>query len=159
MTDEETTQSEKRGPTRRAFLGILVVGTVVNVSGMVLLSPTIRYQRVIVGTLRKHLSGLGFAVEEYERFAREFCGERPMKPSEKRLSLIWPVYFHTELLERSPVGNRLESYAEKIITAFLLATDWFDESRTGPPRYLGLYATDGSPVLHNPLATLRASNE
>jgi hypothetical protein len=140
-------------------LGILIAGAAVNLSAVVLLSPTLRYQRVIVATLRKHLVGLGFREQEYERFAREFCGERPMNSKEKRLSLVWPVYFHTNLLEHSPVASQLESYAEKVVTSFLLATDWFDDTRNGPPRYLGLYTSDGTPVLHNPLAKLRVSNE
>lgn len=152
-----------RGLSRRAFVRLLVAGTGVNlVAGGALdglWTDGGRQTRLTLAALRSRLAGLGFTEADFRRFARDRIRREEMDDKEYRFSFVWPVYAWTTILHNRPgLGGQIENWEEKLITQFLLSTNYFAPHRKQPPTYQGYYAPGKDPC-RNPFARLRDPNE
>lgn len=149
--------------TRRRFVRLLLLGTVVNLlaSGSLaaFFSAGGRQRSLVVAALRRHLPGLGFTDRDYQRFAaaRWASAQVVRTRGEALLAWGWPIYATTSWLERSRLAGRLERWSERVVTDFLLSTDYFDRARSGAPRYVALH-TAGFAGCGNPLAWIRSAD-
>lgn len=160
---EKPRPENKRGLSRRAFVGVLAVGTGVNlVAGGALdglWTDAGRHTRLVIAALRRHLSGLGFSETDFHRFARDRIRREPMDSREYKFSFAWPVYAWTNILqERANLGTQIENWEEKLITQFLLSTNYFEADRRQAPVYRNYYAPGKEPC-RNPFARLRNPDE
>lgn len=160
---EATLDRQRLGPSRRTFVYVLFAGAGVNLIAAGTLddywTDRGRFGRLILACLRRHLHGLGFSEPDYQRFVRDKCRRHTMDEKEYGFSFVWPVYAWTSLLDRRPeLAAQIENWEEKLITEFLLSTDFFDSARCGTPRYVAYYEAGTHPC-RNPFARLRDPHE
>lgn len=145
--------------SRRRFTQLLLVGTGVNLAAgaamEVYLLPDGRFRELVSSALLKRAGDLGFKPDDFERFLSDYCSARRPWPTEAILSYGWPIYRWTSLLERSEaIQSKLENWEERLVTQFLLSTDYFAPGRTKDPMYVALYAPGLRPC-RNPFARQR----
>jgi len=150
------------GLTRRRLTKLLLVGTGVNlVAGAAMelyLLPDGRFRELVRSALFRRVGDLGFTDEDFDRFVVEYQAIHRVEREEQLLGYAWPVYRWSPLLEQAEsMRTKLENWEERLITQFLLSTDYFAADRTGDPRYVTLYSPGLRPC-QNPFARLRSTD-
>ena len=152
----------KRKMSRRAFLISSTVGVLAVVTGVWTirsgyLNSHDRMTRTIFAVFEKRLSYLKWDKTEVMTFIKDFLAgtqkDKKYLRKIKRLSLFYPLYAHTNCLEKTSIASKIRSFEERIATKFLMSSNFFREGAddTKPVKYLSYYDPYKMPC-QNPFA-------
>jgi len=117
-----------------------------------------RVYKTIYAVFKKRLGNIKWTDEMVETFYQSFIKDRDnwgFLGKTKKFSYIYPVYAHTDLLSFTPIHPKVQSFEERIISKFLLSTDFFwngaDSSKA--LTYQGYHDPHDRPCV-NPFANL-----
>ncbi len=147
--------------SRRAFIisstvGIFAVATGVWTIKSGYLNTHDRMTKTIFAVFEKRLSYLKLDKTQVMTFIKDFITHPKNQgylPKIRRLSFFYPLYAHTNLLEKTSVASKIRSFEERIVTKFLFSTNFFREGadETKPVKYLSYYDPYKMPC-QNPFA-------
>ena len=147
--------------SRRAFIlsALASVTTIAGIGGWwVFKTSQDNNIDLIVAILRKNLHYLKLDEAGLIAFAQDFLANQPNFVNSRNMDLLdlaRPFYIYSDLFEITPASDELHRVEERMVTQFLMSTDFFwngaNESR--PIMYLGYY-TPYKQVCGNPFATL-----
>ncbi|RKZ41103.1 MAG: hypothetical protein DRQ49_06120 [Gammaproteobacteria bacterium] len=139
----------KRKLSRRAFIISSTVGIFAVATGIITvksgyLNTHDRMTKTIFAVFEKRLSYLKWDKAQVMSFIKDFITHTRNKGYLKKvrsLSFFYPLYAHSNLLERTSLASKLHNFEERIITKFLLSTSFFREGadETKPVKYLSYY--------------------
>jgi len=151
----------KHKMSRRAFIisstvGIFAVAASVWTVKSGYLNTHDRMTKTIFAVFEKRLSYLKWDKAQIMSFIKDFITHTRNKGYLKKvrsLSFFYPLYAHSNLLERTSLASKLHNFEERIITKFLLSTNFFREGadETKPVTYLSYYDPYKMPC-QNPFA-------
>ena len=152
----------KRRISRRAFIisstvGIFTVATSAWTVKSGYLSTQDRITRIIFAIFEKRLSYLKWDKAQVMTFIKDFItypGNQEYLEKVRYLSFFYPLYVHTGWLESTSFAtNKIRNFEERIVTQFLLSTNFFREGadETKPVKYLYYYDPYKTPC-QNPFA-------
>lgn len=134
---------------RRTFLVSSTVGVFAIASGVWAIKAGYfnrrsRIANTIFAVFTKRLAYLNWDEAEVLIFIQDFLNDPRNKGLLKKvnkLSFSYPIYAHTDWLERTSIASKIRSFEGKIATKFLLSTNffWNDADMTKPVKYLGYY--------------------
>lgn len=144
---------------RRTFLlssvGIFTIATGMWSVGY--LSNNERIKNTIFTVFKKRMSYLKWDKAEVMNFIQDFMinidNQEYINSKLNKFSFLYPFYNYTNLLDKTPLAGKIRSFEEKIVTNFLLSTDFFRKGAddTKPVKYLFYYDPYKAPC-QNPLA-------
>lgn len=145
---------------RRTFL-LSFIGIFTTVSGIWsiksgYLSNNERIKNTIFTVFEKRLSYLKWDKTEVMIFIQDFMANIDNKiyiqNKLNKFSFLYPLYNYTNLLDKTPFASKIRSFEEKVVTNFLLSTNFFREGadETKPVKYLFYYDPYKAPC-QNPL--------
>jgi hypothetical protein len=110
-------------------------------------------REAFVTVVRRRLDYLKLDLEGVDAFARDMAAAHVISNGRLRfLNVVKPLYLHVPLSPRSRLGGALRHGEERVVTTYLLSSDFLingaDESRI--VRYLGFY--DPMRACGNPFA-------
>ena len=135
----------KRRTFLLSFVGLFATATGIWSVKSGYLSNDERIKKTIFTVFEKHLSYLKWDKTEVMTFIQDFIDHIDNKGyienKLNKFSLLYPIYNYTNLLDKTPVASKVRSFEEKIITNFLLSSNFFREGadETKPVKYLFYY--------------------
>ncbi|MDM8568602.1 hypothetical protein QUF50_03630 [Thiotrichales bacterium HSG1] len=141
-----------------SFVGIFATATGIWSVKNGYLSNNTRIKNTIFAVFEKRLSYLKWDKTEVLNFIQDFIdhvdNEGYIGGKLNKFSFLYPIYNYTDLLNKTPFfTGKVRSFEEKIITDFLLSSNFFREGadETKPVKYLFYYDPYQAPC-QNPLA-------
>ncbi len=121
------------------------------------LSGNERKRNTIFTVFEKRLAYLKWDKKEVMDFIQDFMvnidNQIYIKGKLNKFSFLYPLYNYTNLLDKTPFASKIRSFEEKVVTNFLMSTDFFRNGadETKPVKYLFYYDPYAAPC-QNPLA-------
>jgi len=147
--------------TRRAFLVTSAVTLVGTAGGFWLFKAGYfnqqqRIARILLAAFDKRIAFLHWDRGEVKQFIQDFMADdRNANFLQKvnKLSYLYPIYNYSHLLEATHYANKLHNFEERVISRFLLSTDFFWDGANEKQviTYLNYYDPHRSPC-QNPFA-------
>lgn len=147
--------------TRRTFLVTSTVAIIGTAGGIWLFktgyfSQQERIAQILLAAFDKRIAFLQWDRNEVKQFIQDFMADARNQDFLKKvnkLSYLHPIYRYTNLLEKTSYANKLRNFEERLISKFLLSTDffWDGANEAQPVTYLSYYDPHRTPC-QNPFA-------
>lgn len=115
-----------------------------------------RIARILLAAFDKRIAFLQWDRMEVKQFIQDFMADArnaAFIQKVNKLSYMYPIYTYTNLLEMTHYQNKIQNFEERVISRFLLSTDFFldNADETQPVTYLSYYDPHRSPC-QNPFS-------